>query len=151
MSLEGEDASPLVRPYVRTCIANVHCGAHMLGALLWAFMLHPSSFWQRLFRPWTTWSLAPRAAAMLNLTEDHLDRYASLDDYGAAKARVFQNTGVQVLNRDDSRSLAMALPGRKVVTFGLDAPRGDDFGVAGNKLVQGRSEIVAVDELAIRG
>jgi UDP-N-acetylmuramoylalanine--D-glutamate ligase len=99
----------------------------------------------------TTWSLAPRAAAMLNLTEDHLDRYASLDDYGAAKARVFQNTGVQVLNRDDSRSLAMALPGRKVVTFGLDAPRGDDFGVAGNKLVQGRSEIVAVDELAIRG
>jgi UDP-N-acetylmuramoylalanine--D-glutamate ligase len=99
----------------------------------------------------TTWSLAPRAAAMLNLTEDHLDRYASLDDYGAAKARVFQNTGVQVLNRDDFRSLAMALPGRKVVTFGLGVPRGEDFGVAGNKLVQGRQPIVAVDELPIRG
>ena len=70
----------------------------------------------------TTWSLAPRAAAMLNLTEDHLDRYAGLDDYGAAKARIFQGAGVQVLNRDDPRSLAMALPGRKVVTFGLDAP-----------------------------
>jgi UDP-N-acetylmuramoylalanine--D-glutamate ligase len=99
----------------------------------------------------TTWSLAPRAAAMLNLTEDHFDRYASLDDYGAAKARVFQNHGVQVLNRDDPRSMAMALPGRKVVTFGLDAPRGEDFGVVGNKLVRGRHEIMAVDELAIRG
>ncbi len=41
----------------------------------------------------TTWSLAPAAAAMLNLTEDHFDRYASLDDYGAAKARIFFGAG----------------------------------------------------------
>jgi UDP-N-acetylmuramoylalanine--D-glutamate ligase len=99
----------------------------------------------------TTWSLAPRAAAMLNLTEDHLDRYASLDDYGAAKARIFQNYGVQVLNRDDPRSLAMALPGNKVVTFGLDAPRSEDFGVSAGKLVRGGREIVSIGELAIRG
>jgi len=99
----------------------------------------------------TTWSLAPAAAAMLNLTEDHFDRYAGLDDYGAAKARVFLGAGVQILNRDDPRSLAMAQPGRKVITFGLDAPRSDDFGVVGNKLVHGRNEIVAIDELAIRG
>lgn len=99
----------------------------------------------------TTWSLRPEAAAMLNLTEDHLDRYSGLDDYGAAKARIFQGYGVQVLNRDDPRSLAMALPRRKVITFGLDAPRGDDFGVVGNNLVRGRSEILAVGELAIRG
>jgi UDP-N-acetylmuramoylalanine--D-glutamate ligase len=99
----------------------------------------------------TTWSLAPRAATMLNLTEDHFDRYAGLDDYGAAKARIFQGDGVQVLNRDDPRSLAMALPGRKVVTFGLDAPRGDDFGVAGGKLMRGGKEILPIDELPIRG
>ena len=51
----------------------------------------------------TTWSLAPDAATMLNLSEDHLDRYADLAEYGAAKARVFQGDGVQVLNRDDPR------------------------------------------------
>ena len=62
----------------------------------------------------TTWSLAPAAAAMLNLTEDHFDRYASLDDYGAAKARIFVGAAVQVLNRDDPRSLAMAQPGKTV-------------------------------------
>jgi len=99
----------------------------------------------------TTRSLAAAAAAMLNLTEDHFDRYAGLEDYAAAKARVFMGGGVQVLNRDDPRSLAMALPGRKVLTFGLDAPRGDDFGVVEGKLVQGRSEILPVDALAIRG
>ncbi|MGH8725777.1 MAG: UDP-N-acetylmuramoyl-L-alanine--D-glutamate ligase, partial [Burkholderiales bacterium] len=100
----------------------------------------------------TTRSLAPAAAAMLNLTEDHFDRYAGLAEYAAAKARIFTGGGVQVLNRDDPRSLAMALPGRKVVTFGLDAPREpDDFGVAGDKLVHGGSVIAAVGELQIRG
>jgi len=99
----------------------------------------------------TTWSLAPRAAAMLNLSEDHFDRYAGLDDYGAAKARVFQGEGVQVLNRDDPRSLGMALAGRKVVTFGLDAPRGEDFGVVAGKLVGGGNEILPIEELPIRG
>jgi len=99
----------------------------------------------------TTRSLESVAAAMLNLAEDHLDRYAGLDAYGAAKARIFIGAGTQVLNRDDPRSAAMALPGRKVVTFGLDAPRGADFGVVGNKLVQGGDELVAIDELAIRG
>ena len=99
----------------------------------------------------TTWSLAPAAAAMLNLTEDHFDRYTGLDDYGAAKARIFLGAGVQVLNRDDPRSLEMAQPGRKVVTFGLDAPRGSDFGVARGQLVHGNTPLARIDELQIRG
>ena len=99
----------------------------------------------------TTWSLAPRAAAMLNLTEDHFDRYAGLDDYAAAKARVFIGRGTQILNRDDTRTLVMALPGREVITFGLDAPSGGDFGVAGGKLMRGTSEILPIAELPIRG
>jgi UDP-N-acetylmuramoylalanine--D-glutamate ligase len=100
----------------------------------------------------TTWSLAPAAAAMLNLTEDHFDRYAGLEEYGAAKARIFMGAGMQVLNRDDPRSTAMAQPGKTVVTFGLDAPpTPKDFGVDGGRLVQGRQPILPVDELAIRG
>ena len=95
----------------------------------------------------TTWSLAPRAAAMLNLTEDHFDRYASLDEYAAAKARVFMGAKAQVLNRDDPRSIAMAKPG--AITFGLDA--GGDFGVANHALMHGGQQIARVDELAIRG
>ncbi len=100
----------------------------------------------------TTWSLAPQAAAMLNLSEDHLDRYAGLEDYAAAKARIFMGAGTQVLNRDDARSLAMLVPGREHRSFGLDAPRAArDFGVAGGSLVQGKNEILPLAELQIRG
>jgi UDP-N-acetylmuramoylalanine--D-glutamate ligase len=100
----------------------------------------------------TTWSLAPAAAALLNLTEDHFDRYASLEEYGAAKARIFVGAGVQVLNRDDARSIAMAQPGKTVLTFGLDAPPTlRDFGVRSEKLLQGNTDILTTGELAIRG
>ena len=97
----------------------------------------------------TTWSLAPKAATVLNLSEDHLDRYATLREYGAAKARIFQGDGVQVLNRDDDASLAMRLPGHRVVTFGLEA--GPDFGMRDGWLVEGDARILDVSALTIHG
>src|SRR5688572_19400421 len=78
----------------------------------------------------STQSLAPHAATVLNVTEDHLDRYDSLADYAAAKARVFAGAGAQVLNRDDPLSLGMARDGRSVLTFGLAPPRaGSEWGI----------------------
>lgn len=69
------------------------------------------------------------SATVLNVTDDHLDRYAGLDAYAESKAAVFHGTGVQVLNRDDARVRAMALAGRRVFSFGLEAPQSaDDFG-----------------------
>jgi len=104
----------------------------------------------------TTWSLAPDAATMLNLSEDHLDRYPGLAEYGMAKARVFQGSGVQVLNRDDANSISMAANGRKRITFGLGVPPEEvDFGciaLNGMKwIAQGRNALVAVDALPIHG
>ncbi len=65
-----------------------------------------------------TMTLNADAAAVLNISEDHLDRYADMEAYTAAKARIFSGDGVQVLNRDDARSMSMALPGRVQLTFG---------------------------------
>ena len=73
----------------------------------------------------TTSSLAPTAATVLNVTDNHLDRYADIDAYAQAKARIFSGNGVQVLNRDDARSIAMRLPGRLVQTFGAGVPESD--------------------------
>jgi len=97
----------------------------------------------------TTWSLAPHAAAVLNLTEDHLDRYAGLEDYAAAKARIFQGEGVQVLNRDDPRVLAMALPGRKTTTFSLSDE--GDFCVRDGVLIADGKKLIEASVLPIRG
>lgn len=100
----------------------------------------------------TTWSLEPDAAAMLNLSEDHLDRYAGLAEYAVAKARIFQGAEVQVLNRCDSASMALALPGRTQVTFGLDAPEmPEDFGISGQWLVRGKERILAAADLPLSG
>ena len=104
----------------------------------------------------TTWSLEPDAAALLNLSEDHLDRYAGLAEYAEAKARVFMGKGAQVLNRCDSASMALALPDRVQVTFGMDAPPvAEDFGiakVAGRAwLARGGERILAVEELPLSG
>ena len=74
----------------------------------------------------TTSSLVPVAATVLNVTENHLDRYSGMDAYAAAKARIFQRGGMQVLNRDDPRSLAMAIPGRLVDTFGGHVPESEE-------------------------
>ncbi len=49
----------------------------------------------------TTHSLRPRVAAVLNLCEDHLDRYASYRDYVDAKLRIYRNAEICVSNHDD--------------------------------------------------
>ncbi|WP_054285209.1 UDP-N-acetylmuramoyl-L-alanine--D-glutamate ligase [Gulbenkiania mobilis] len=67
----------------------------------------------------TTRSLAADAAAVLNISEDHLDRYNDLLDYAHAKTAIFRGEGVQVLNRDDAFCRAMVRAGRPVRWFSL--------------------------------
>jgi UDP-N-acetylmuramoylalanine--D-glutamate ligase len=101
-------------------------------------------------------SLNADAATVLNITDDHLDRYIDLDDYAMAKSRVFFGNGAQVLNRDDARVKRMAIAGRKLVSFGLDAPGHEqDFGIRENRgeawIVRGDAFLIAVRELPIAG
>ncbi len=103
-----------------------------------------------------THSLKVDAATVLNLSEDHMDRYDDMAAYAAAKARIFQSDGVQVLNRQDSWSAGMALAGRAVVTFGEGpATTAQDFGLqqeAGETwLMQGTNKIIRTSELKIAG
>jgi UDP-N-acetylmuramoylalanine--D-glutamate ligase len=100
----------------------------------------------------TTASLRLDAATMLNLTQDHLDRYDSLDDYARAKARIFAHCRTRVLNRDDAYSRAMA--GGETWTFGLDAPRdATQWGVdrARGVMRRGDEDILPVAQMAMPG
>ncbi len=67
----------------------------------------------------------------LNLTDDHFERYRDLEDYGRAKARLFENQGAgdfAILNRDDPNVWKLRLVMRsRVIGFGLSAaPAGGD-------------------------
>jgi len=93
-----------------------------------AFVLELSSFQLE-----STVSLNARAATVLNLSEDHLDRYDGMAEYAAAKARIYAGDGVQVFNRNDAWSRSMVLRGRRHASFGVDAAAADgDWGLAGD-------------------
>ena len=104
----------------------------------------------------TTSNLQIDAATMLNLSEDHMDRYASLQDYAIAKAHIFYNASLQVLNRDDAWSMMMARPKLAQVTFGL-SDDGDEnaYGlkqVDGDTwLCEGEKELINLQDLKIVG
>jgi UDP-N-acetylmuramoylalanine--D-glutamate ligase len=111
------------------------------------FVLELSSFQLE-----STASLAPSAATVLNLSEDHMDRYDAIADYAAAKARIFAGAGTQVLNRGDAWSMRMREAALPCVTFGLDAPPAEaDWGVRGDVLVHGGETLMSVDELPVTG
>ncbi len=99
----------------------------------------------------TTSNLHLEAAAMLNLTQDHLDRYDGLADYARAKQRIFGHCKTRVVNRDDARSRAMAGAGR-AFTFGLGAPaHALEWGLRDGVLLEGAEPIVALEEMVLRG
>lgn len=71
----------------------------------------------------TTHSLRAAAATILNLSEDHMDRYDGMDGYLAAKRRIYDGAERIVCNRDDKATLPVT--GKAWQSFGLD---GDSYG-----------------------
>ncbi len=82
----------------------------------------------------------PTAATVLNISEDHLDWHGDMAAYEAAKARIFGQHGLMLLNREDPQVMAMLPPSvrlkggkheqRQHTTFGADLPqRPGDFGI----------------------
>jgi len=115
------------------------------------FVLELSSFQLE-----TTASLNADAATVLNVTQDHLDRYRSMQDYAAAKARIFFGNGVQVLNREDAHSRAMASTGRPMATFGLDVPANDaEWGIVQDErkewLACGQAKLLPASDIPLAG
>jgi len=100
----------------------------------------------------TTSSLELEAAAMLNLTQDHMDRYDSMADYARAKQRIFMHAKRRVVNRDDPRSRAMG--DADAFSFGLSQPRnGNEWGLDQPRthILRGDVEVVDLGDMAITG
>lgn len=86
-------------------------------------------------------SLKPRASVLLNITEDHLDRYATFEDYAFAKGNAFVNqtsSDVAIVPLDDEVCLRQARRGRaRVRTFGDEAAgKAVDYFVSGTFAVE---------------
>jgi UDP-N-acetylmuramoylalanine--D-glutamate ligase len=78
----------------------------------------------------STYSLRSRAAAVLNVSADHMDRYDDLSSYAGAKARIFEGAATAILNRDDPRVRDMGGIAARDIGFTLGSPREEsDFGI----------------------
>lgn len=102
----------------------------------------------------TTYSLHAAAAVILNLSEDHMDRYDGLDDYFRAKLRIYHNCHKAIINRDAN----LSYPSHTFedhLSFGLNVPADDNFGLREESgqvfLAQGSKNLLDVKELKIKG
>ena len=77
----------------------------------------------------STDSLQLAAAAVLNVSPDHLDRYADTEQYAAAKARIFRRCGTAIVNADDARVRAMVSAEQRQLRFSLQPGAPVEFGL----------------------
>ncbi len=100
----------------------------------------------------------PRVAVILNITPDHLDRHGSMENYAAAKAKIFQAQSAvdyTVLNYDDPgvRNLAAKTPAQVIFFSSRHILETGVFVVDGTITVRQEEElpVIAVEDVAIKG
>lgn len=104
--------------------------------------------------------LPMKAAVVLNISADHLDRYENISAYAISKQVIYENAETLVLNKDDL--LARRYSGvdktseENLIRFTLDKPEANEFGLceAENMIASlcfGKQRLVAVNELKIKG
>ncbi|MCX7869802.1 MAG: UDP-N-acetylmuramoyl-L-alanine--D-glutamate ligase, partial [Terrimicrobiaceae bacterium] len=91
----------------------------------------------------------PRAAAFLNFSPNHLDRYRSVDDYFAAKLRIFENqkpADWAVVNA------ALELPGLRARRVTFSASRADaDWSLRDGHILRGGSQVIELAATTLTG
>lgn len=87
------------------------------------------------------------AATVLNVSDDHLDRHITLNNYQAIKQRIYQNAAVAITNRDDERTQTLGAA-QPMISFGSDKPTTGHFGLQTSDLT-GCTELMFGDEKLI--
>ena len=100
----------------------------------------------------TTFSLRCDAAAFLNLTQDHIDWHGSLEAYEAAKARIFTERTVRVVNRDDASGVRVIESAQgRCESFGESKPvEPGQWGIASDESFQWLARMPYVEPMGTR-
>lgn len=103
----------------------------------------------------TTDRLNAEVATVLNVSEDHMDRYPDMQAYHLAKHRIFRGARQVVVNRGDALSRPLVADQLPCWTFGLNKPDFKGFGLVeedGEKYLAFQfDKLLPVRELKIRG
>ncbi len=104
----------------------------------------------------TITSMKALAATVLNLSDDHLDRHKTIENYGAIKQRIYQNCTYALYNRNDKATIPNACYGEsQTLSFGRDQASGENFGLAKingvHHLMSGENALCSLAELPLQG
>ncbi|MCB1660047.1 MAG: UDP-N-acetylmuramoyl-L-alanine--D-glutamate ligase, partial [Pseudomonadales bacterium] len=103
----------------------------------------------------TTHSLRAAAAVVLNISEDHMDRYANMQAYHQAKHRIYRHCYFYVTNRQDLLTVPLLPEAIPHTSFGLDKPDLNTYGVIREQgisyLAKGQTKLLASHEMGIFG
>ncbi|MDP0342966.1 UDP-N-acetylmuramoyl-L-alanine--D-glutamate ligase [Glaesserella parasuis] len=96
----------------------------------------------------TTYSLKAKAATILNISEDHMDRYNnSVEEYRAAKLRIYQNAENIIVNGEDP----LTYPTQAVRSLKKFAEKDAEYTACNGELYSGDEAVIAINELKITG
>jgi len=103
----------------------------------------------------TLHSMKANAATILNISDDHLDRHKTLENYTEIKQSIYSQTDVAVVNRDDKATYVALSQSSKQISFGSDKPEAGHFGIdiINNvpHLMYGAEALIAVNKLPLAG
>lgn len=106
------------------------------------FVLELSSFQLE-----TTYSLKAKAATILNISEDHMDRYDSIADYRSAKLRIYDNAENIIVNGED----AQTYPEQAVKNLIRFAEQNAEYTMRNGVLYAGDTAIINTNQMLISG
>tara|TARA_R110002049_G_scaffold182041_2_gene349688 strand:+ start:107475 stop:108830 length:1356 start_codon:yes stop_codon:yes gene_type:complete len=99
-------------------------------------------------------SIRPRAAVVLNVSDDHLDRHTSFEEYAEIKRSIYANAEIKVTPRDGSQAEYFA-DSNNMLSFGQDAPSGNNYGVkqvgVDRWLMRGDQQLIKAVDLPLLG
>jgi UDP-N-acetylmuramoylalanine--D-glutamate ligase len=136
LAITGSNGKSTVTTLVRDMLEDAGIHAEMGGNIgvpvldLLQLQQQPDVYVLELssFQLETTTSLKARAAVILNLSEDHMDRYPGMADYAVAKQRIFTGAERAVINRDDAATVPVSAVAEQT-GFVTGRPAGADFGL----------------------
>jgi UDP-N-acetylmuramoylalanine--D-glutamate ligase len=103
----------------------------------------------------TLQSLRPRAAAVLNISPDHMDRYRDLQAYAAAKQSIYRQAELQVFNKDDPLVASLVTRSCPHVGFTRKLPGANEYGLVtvegATWLARGETLIMPASAISMTG
>ncbi len=104
----------------------------------------------------TVKSMAALSATVLNISDDHLDRHKTIENYGAIKQSIYRNAQTAIYNRDDNATIpSAAYDHNSNLSFGSDQANDGQFGITNingeRQLMFGNNALIAMKMMPLQG